>query len=76
MRNIFLFLIDLTVYLLHLQMAKFTKQNNQIFIFQFALEIRESIFGKMNLLVAIAHEELAYALYVHEYSSGKFEQAR
>lgn len=45
-------------------------------LFQFALEIRESIFGKMNLLVAIAYEELAYALYVQEYSSGKFQQAR
>ena len=51
--------------------------SNQInLLFQFALELRESIFGKANLLVAIAHEDLAYALYVHEYSSGKFEQAR
>ncbi|XP_046740458.1 amyloid protein-binding protein 2 [Diprion similis] len=40
-----------------------------------ALEIKKFIFGKTNLLVAIAYEDLAYALYVHEYSSGKFEQA-
>jgi hypothetical protein len=43
---------------------------------QTALEIREAIFGKTNLHVAVAHEELAYALYVYEYSSGKFDKAR
>jgi hypothetical protein len=43
---------------------------------QTALEIREAIFGKFNLHVAVAHEELAYALYVYEYSSGRFDKAR
>jgi len=45
-------------------------------ILQTALEIREAIFGKFNLHVAVAHEELAYALYVYEYSSGRFNKAR
>lgn len=46
------------------------------FSFQSALEIRKAIFSKYNLHVAIAHEDLAYALYVQEYSSGKFHFAR
>ncbi|GAB0087221.1 Amyloid protein-binding protein 2 [Sergentomyia squamirostris] len=41
-----------------------------------ALQIKTQIFGTMNLLVAVAHEDLAYALYVREYSSGKFTTAR
>jgi len=45
-------------------------------LLQTALEIREAIFGKFNLHVAVAHEELAYALYVYEYSSGRFNKAR
>jgi hypothetical protein len=45
-------------------------------LLQTALEIREAIFGKFNLHVAVAHEELAYALYVYEYSSGRFDKAR
>ena len=34
------------------------------------------VFGSLNLHLAVAHEELAYALYVHEYSSGRFYLAR
>ncbi|PSN31061.1 Amyloid protein-binding protein 2 [Blattella germanica] len=41
-----------------------------------ALDIRKAIFGKFNLHVAVAHEDLAYALYVYEYSSGRFLKAR
>lgn len=47
-----------------------------MFYQQRVLEIRQAIFGKCNILVAIAHEDLAYAFYVHEYSTGKFDQAR
>lgn len=47
-----------------------------MFVFQSALEIRQNVFGKWNLHVAVAHEDLAYALYVHEYSSGRFTEAR
>jgi len=41
-----------------------------------ALDIRVAIFGGNNLHVAVAHEDLAYCAYVHEYSSGKFHDAR
>merc|ERR1712223_292380 len=44
--------------------------------YQEALTIREKILGHHNLLVAKAYEELAYATYVHEYSSGHFEKAK
>ncbi|XP_011645034.1 amyloid protein-binding protein 2 [Pogonomyrmex barbatus] len=49
--------------------------SNSVTIYKTALDIRRSIFGRTNLHVALAHEDLAYALYVHEYSSGKFEDA-
>ena len=45
-------------------------------IYQMALDIRVAVFGGNNLHVAIAHEDLAYCAYVHEYSSGKFHDAR
>lgn len=38
--------------------------------------MRKEIFGDLNLQVAVANEDLAYALYVHEYSSGHFDEAR
>lgn len=38
--------------------------------------MRQSVFGGVNLHVAIAHEDLAYASYVHNYALGKFKQAR
>ena len=45
-------------------------------VYQMALDIRVAVFGGNNLHVAIAHEDLAYCAYVHEYSSGKFHDAR
>ncbi|XP_058788660.1 amyloid protein-binding protein 2 [Phymastichus coffea] len=48
---------------------------NSVAVYKLAYEIRKAIFNKYNLHVAIAHEDLAYALYVQEYSSGKFSQA-
>lgn len=45
-------------------------------IFQQALDIRLSAFGGRNLHVAVAHEDLAYASYVHQYSYGKFDDAK
>ncbi|KAK0057214.1 amyloid protein-binding protein 2 [Biomphalaria pfeifferi] len=45
-------------------------------VYQLALDIRQSVFGGNNLYVAIACEDLAYASYVNEYSSGKFQHAR
>lgn len=41
-----------------------------------ALDIRQSVFGGNNLHVAIANEDLAYASYVLEYSSGSFDAAK
>ncbi|XP_011305505.1 amyloid protein-binding protein 2 [Fopius arisanus] len=48
---------------------------NSVSVYKTALEIRKTIFGKSNLHVAIAHEDLAYALYVQDYSSGRFTPA-
>ena len=45
-------------------------------VYKNALEVRKASFGGDNLHVALAHEDLAYATYVHEYSSGKFGDAR
>ena len=45
-------------------------------VYQAALDIRIAVFGGNNLHVAIAHEDLAYCSYVHEYSSGKFDDAK
>lgn len=42
---------------------------------QTALDIRQSVFGGKNIHVATAHEDLAYSSYVHQYSSGKFDNA-
>lgn len=41
-----------------------------------SLIIRKYIFGSKNLYVAIAEEDLSYALYVHNYSSGRFTEAQ
>jgi hypothetical protein len=43
---------------------------------QEALATLRSVFGRSNLHVATAQEDLAYALYVLEYSSGRFYKAR
>ncbi|KAF3422649.1 hypothetical protein E2986_10084 [Frieseomelitta varia] len=48
---------------------------NSVNLYKNALAIRIEIFGKMNLHVALAHEDLAYALYVYEYRSGEFPEA-
>ncbi|ESO95499.1 hypothetical protein LOTGIDRAFT_116980 [Lottia gigantea] len=45
-------------------------------VYQMALDIRQSVFGGKNLFVATSHEDLAYACYVNEYSSGKFTDAK
>ena len=46
------------------------------FLFQEAFRTRLYVFGYNNLHVATAHEDLGYALYVHEYSTGDFDEAR
>ncbi|XP_011158266.1 amyloid protein-binding protein 2 [Solenopsis invicta] len=63
-------LIDYGFFLLN-----FDSISNSVTIYKTALDIRRTIFGRTNLQVALAHEDLAYALYVHEYSSGRFDDA-
>ncbi|XP_055616284.1 amyloid protein-binding protein 2 [Toxorhynchites rutilus septentrionalis] len=48
---------------------------NSVAVYTEAHEILCRIFGSRNLHVAVAHEDLAYCLYVLEYSSGKFDSA-
>lgn len=43
---------------------------------QRALEIKREIYGCKNIAVASAEEDLSYALYVLEYSSGNFQSAK
>lgn len=64
-------LLDYGFYLLNVDSIR-----QSIEVYQNALETRQYIFGGQNLLVAIAHEDLAYATYVHEYSSGRFKDAK
>lgn len=40
------------------------------------MAIRWDVFEKNNINLALAHEDMAYALYVNEYSSGRFRNAR
>ena len=39
-------------------------------------QIRKNCLGPKNLLVALGYEELAYATYVYEYSTGRFDEAK
>jgi hypothetical protein len=41
-----------------------------------ALIIRKKCLGSKNLLVATGYKDLAYATYVHEYSTGSFKEAK
>ncbi|KFM68064.1 Amyloid protein-binding protein 2, partial [Stegodyphus mimosarum] len=58
-------------YLLHVDAI-----SHSVNVYQNALDLRASILGGKNILVAMAHEDLAYALYVYEYSSGHFNNSR
>ncbi|KAK4308532.1 hypothetical protein Pmani_019770 [Petrolisthes manimaculis] len=64
-------LIDYGFYLLNVDAI-----SQGVKVYQTALDVRQSVFGGVNLHVAIAHEDLAYASYVHNYALGKFNQAR
>lgn len=64
-------LLDYGFYLLNSDSMK-----DSVVVYEKALNLKEEIFGSLNLHVAVSHEELAYALYVHEYSSGRFYEAR
>ncbi|XP_031555036.1 amyloid protein-binding protein 2-like [Actinia tenebrosa] len=64
-------LVDYGFYLLNVDSIHMSVQ-----VYKTALQIRQKVFGKNNVHVATAHEDLAYALYVHEYSTGKFDEAK
>ena len=64
----------LTDYAFYLLNVDLTDQSVQVY--QAALEVRSRIFVGPNINVALVHEELAYAQYVKEYSTGRFVPAR
>jgi len=64
-------LIDYGFYLLNVDCITASMQ-----VYKNALDVRLDCFGEENLQVAVAHEDLAYATYVNEYSTGKFSDAR
>ncbi|XP_077995215.1 amyloid protein-binding protein 2-like [Glandiceps talaboti] len=63
-------LLDYGFYLLNVDSI-----SQSVIVYQTALNIRKAVFGGRNIHVAIAHEDLAYSSYVHQYSSGKFDDA-
>lgn len=64
-------LIDYGFYLLN-----FDSIQESVKVYEKALSIRKEVFDKNNVHVALGHEDLSYALYVQEYSSGRFYNAR
>ncbi|XP_072396043.1 amyloid protein-binding protein 2 [Diabrotica undecimpunctata] len=64
-------LLDYGFYLLN-----FDSIQESVKVYEKALSIRKQVFQKNNIRVALGHEDLAYALYVNEYSSGRFYDAR
>ncbi|XP_046583008.1 amyloid protein-binding protein 2-like isoform X2 [Haliotis rubra] len=64
-------LLDYGFYLLNVDSIP-----GSVCVYQIALDIRQAVFGGNNLYVAIAHEDLAYASYVEQYSSGRFQKAK
>jgi len=64
-------LVDYGFYLLNVDCITASMQ-----VYKTALDVRLECFGTENLQVAVAHEDLAYATYVNEYSTGKFNEAR
>ncbi|KAJ1520247.1 hypothetical protein ONE63_004454 [Megalurothrips usitatus] len=50
--------------------------NHCVKVIQRAVEIKKATYRRKNIYVASALEDLAYALYVFEYSTGRFKRAR
>ncbi|CAB0006437.1 unnamed protein product [Nesidiocoris tenuis] len=48
---------------------------DSVVVYKRALKLKKAVFGEKNLHVAAMKEDLAYALYVHEYASGRFNTA-
>lgn len=64
-------LLDYGFYLLNIDSILLS-----VTVYEEALSSLRRVFGKNSLHVATAQEDLAYALYVYEYSSGRFYKAR
>ncbi|CAG9103248.1 unnamed protein product [Plutella xylostella] len=64
-------LLDYGFYLLNVDSI-----NHSVAVYEEALSCLRRVFGRSSLHVATAQEDLAYALYVLEYSSGRFYKAR
>ncbi|CAG9812544.1 unnamed protein product [Phaedon cochleariae] len=64
-------LLDYGFYLLN-----FDSIQESVTIYEKALSIRKEVFEEKNIHIALGLEDLAYALYVNEYSSGRFYSAR
>ncbi|KAJ8722323.1 hypothetical protein PYW08_004725 [Mythimna loreyi] len=64
-------LLDLGFYLLNIDSIV-----HSVAVYEEALQTLRRVFGRSSLHVATAQEDLAYALYVLEYSSGRFYKAR
>ncbi|CAL4060131.1 unnamed protein product, partial [Meganyctiphanes norvegica] len=64
-------LIDYGFYLLNVDAI-----SQGVEVYETALKVRQNVFSGINLHVAVAHEDLAYASYVHNYACGKFTCAR
>ncbi|KAG5877040.1 hypothetical protein JTB14_006520 [Gonioctena quinquepunctata] len=64
-------LLDYGFYLLH-----YDSIQDSVKMYERALAIRKDMFQKNNIYIALGHEDLAYALYVNEYSSGRFYKAQ
>lgn len=47
-----------------------------VVVYRECLQIRKAAYGRYNLMTAIILEDLSYALYVKEYSTGNFDEAR
>ena len=64
-------LLEYAFHLLHMDFAA-----SAVEVHKAVLSIRQRVFvSENNVLVAMAHEDLAYALYVLEYNTGRFDQA-
>ncbi|CAH2095854.1 unnamed protein product [Euphydryas editha] len=64
-------LLDYGFYLLNIDSI-----THSVAVYEEALSTLRRVFGRSSLHVATAQEDLAYALYVLEYSSGRFYKAR
>ncbi|ODN04724.1 Amyloid protein-binding protein 2, partial [Orchesella cincta] len=64
-------LLDFGYYLLNRDSVR-----QAVTVYRECFSIREAAYGSYNLMTAVVLEDLSYALYVLEYNSGNFDEAR